>query len=341
MDTLIDIIKWVFLIIGSVFALGVILSIVQVIKDSIKAEEGKRAQAFQKGFNRVLEPIKPYQVLFIAIYYFVCIGVVLTIAYQLLRTPPTTMAAVILGSETALFAIRCFICGCLGATVYGMLWISKSDEEKTLFWKPRRYILLPPLGALLGSMSYFFLKSGLMSLNVGNQKAQLTGYVVYTVAFLSGFASRELTEKLIQVAQTVFTKVHEPTPELPKMATEYELSAVVSQWEKIVKKLPTLENFKMLADLHLSFKNDEEALKVYKTALTKLPNDARSDLAQIYYNRAAIFADQEDTSEAIDNLKAAIDNDAKILESIKISETDFNKIKRTKAFLEFKKAMNE
>ena len=130
-------------------------------------------------------------------------------------------------ATTALFLVQCFCCGCIGATVYGMLWICKSEEELKKQWRMRRYILLPLLGGFLGAISFFFVKAGMLTVQAGTSSGQtaganggdtISGFAVYAVAFLSGFASRELTTKFIQIAQIVFTEVPEPGAETAQKA---------------------------------------------------------------------------------------------------------------------------
>ena len=75
----------------------------------------------------------------------------------------------------------------------------------------RRYILLPPLGGLLGAMTFFFVEAGIFVLQgQGSQPVNSeSSHAIYSIAFLSGFASREVTTKLRMIAEATFAKAPE------------------------------------------------------------------------------------------------------------------------------------
>jgi hypothetical protein len=228
MDVPLSILKWVGISMAVVFLLSLLAGIISVIAREIGQIKRKpRAERMGSFLDRVAgiptgvaKRLKPWQVFLIGFWYVLVLAGVVWIGYSLVSTSTEVQASQdVRNSPTALFLVQCFCCGCIGATVYGMLWISKSEEELQKQWRMRRYILLPLLGGFLGAVSFFFVKAGMLTVQAGTTSGQtaganngdtISGFAIYVVAFLSGFASRELTAKFIQVAETVFTKVPEP-----------------------------------------------------------------------------------------------------------------------------------
>lgn len=233
MDIALGILKWAGILLAVILALSFLAGVISVIAKEI-GQIKKKAKGERMGL--FLERLKPWQVFLIGFWYVLVLAGVVWIGYSLLSTSTTVQALQdVRNSPTALFLVQCFCCGCIGATVYGMLWISKSEEELQKQWRMRRYILLPLLGGFLGAISFFFVKAGMLTVQAGTTSGQtadanngdtISSFALYVVAFLSGFASRELTAKFIQVAQIVFTKVPEPeTPTTTESSQEAPASS--------------------------------------------------------------------------------------------------------------------
>jgi hypothetical protein len=169
-------------------------------------------------------PLAPYQVGVVSVWYFICLAVAVYLPYALLASPDLPLLApessrklldVLNANVTAQALVQCFSCGVIGATLYGILWISRIQESATE-WYFRRYLLLPVLGGFLGSCSYLFVKAGLITVQQSSagtpDSASVSPFAVWGIAFLSGFASRELTAKLVQISEAVFARAPETSP---------------------------------------------------------------------------------------------------------------------------------
>jgi len=187
MDVPLSIMKWVGISMAVVFLLSLLAGIISVIAREIGQIKRKpKAERMGSFLDRVAgiptgvaKRLKPWQVFLIGFWYVLVLAVVVWIGYSLLETSPTAKTLQhVRNSATALFLIQCFCCGCIGATVYGMLWISKSEEELRMRWRMRRYILLPLLGGFLGAISYFFVKAGMLTLQAGTTSGQAAGQVI-------------------------------------------------------------------------------------------------------------------------------------------------------------------
>ncbi|MCZ6596183.1 MAG: hypothetical protein O7B99_00935 [Planctomycetota bacterium] len=223
---MIDVLKWIgiagLLLFGLAVLIGFGLGIFRVIQEARSGETGSTGfgTIAKRVQDEMAKRLRPWQVGMVALWYAICLGCLIHLLYALGLDPqPHKILAQVKGSDTARFLVQCFASGGIGAIVYGILWISKANVEEEQRWMLRRFLFLPILGSFLGGASYLFVKAGLLTLqSSGGQAGGASGdgsssdFAIYIIAFLSGFASRELTAKLIQIAEAVFTKAPETSP---------------------------------------------------------------------------------------------------------------------------------
>lgn len=223
MDFALQILAWLGIgllgILAISFLSGFILALIRLFKPHFERQDGgKRIGKFLEGIGEVPGklvkslPLRPSHVFLIGIWYLLNLAIVVFISYSFISEKPIEILSAIQKSNTALFLVQCFCLGTIGATMYGILQISRFELTAKKEWLLRRYILLPLLGGFLGAISYFFVHGGMISFqgtSLANGKANVSSHAVYVVAFLAGFASRELTAKLISISRAIFTKVKE------------------------------------------------------------------------------------------------------------------------------------
>ncbi len=224
------------------FVIFIFATILRAILESVGVDENKFLSFLQRITFQPsqLKALAPYQVAAVSAWYAGCLGVAVYLPYALLVKPETLpllnletgkLLNSLSSNETAKFLIQCFACGVIGATLYGILWISRIYDTNNE-WYFRRYLLLPLLGGFLGACSYLFVKAGLITVQHSSSTESAAGatsvsaFAVWGIAFLSGFASRELTAKLIQISEAVFAKAPETSPVTP--AKTPETSSVTS-----------------------------------------------------------------------------------------------------------------
>lgn len=109
------------------------------------------------------------------------------------------------------------LAGALGSVVYAMRsfawWLGHERYSDTWTWW---YVLRVPVGAVLAVGVYLVLRGGLVS--VSTSTADINAYGVCGLAFITGFASRQLADWLYSVAERMFPKTPKDpeNPEDPK-----------------------------------------------------------------------------------------------------------------------------
>ena len=238
--TLFSFLSWLGTAIVGVLLLLFLLGVgVAIVKQAKQFDEVRRRLGMPNAIREQANKLGSFPVTLIGIWYVLCLVIALFVAYNLLPAVPSVgVLAEVKASPQALYLVQTFLCGLVGAIVYGMLQVSKGEDEVRSQWLFRRFILLPILGGLLGAISYFFVGAGLLEIPVG-ETAEAMNNAMYAIAFLSGFASRELTAKLIQIAEIAFTKVGSPNapPPAGKPSAAVEPQATVeTPEEKELKK---------------------------------------------------------------------------------------------------------
>lgn len=223
MNFILKILMWIGIVILGIslvaFLSGIILSVIKIIlrtiQESRREAKGKRFDKFLQRVGetpgRVVKQLSSSQAFLIGVWYLINLAIVVIVAYGFLLDPPIEVLKVIKDSPTFLYLVQCFGLGNIGAILYGILRISKFEQSEDARWLLRRFILLPILGGFLGAMSYFFVETGLIVVQGASQTAgnANSNFGIYAIAFLSGFASRELTAKLISISRAVFSRVKE------------------------------------------------------------------------------------------------------------------------------------
>ncbi|UCC94481.1 MAG: hypothetical protein JSW40_06625 [Candidatus Omnitrophota bacterium] len=223
MDVALQILVWLCIgllgILTISFLSGFILALLRLFRPHFEKQEGgKRIGKLLEDIGEVPGklvrsiPLHPSHVFLIGTWYLLNLALVVFIAYSFISEKPMEILSAIQKSNTALFLVQCFCLGTIGATMYGILQISRFELTEKKEWLLRRYFFLPLLGGFLGAISYFFVHGSMISLqgtSLVNGRANVSSYAVYVVAFLTGFASRELTAKLISISRAIFTKVKE------------------------------------------------------------------------------------------------------------------------------------
>jgi hypothetical protein len=251
-------------IVFAIFVIGFILAlVVRAILEAAGVSGGKLLTFLQKITIRPtqLTALAPYQVAIVSLWYFACLGVAVYLSYALIASPDLPfldpessqkLVEHVNRSETARFLTQCFACGVVGATLYGILWISRI-QESTTEWYFRRYLLLPVLGGFLGASSYLFVKAGLITVQQTSSAesaggaAGVSAFAVWGIAFLSGFASRELTAKLIQIAEAVFAKAPETSPVTPSRSQSESTQGQMDEEKQTSDKQTVDESVKATA----------------------------------------------------------------------------------------------
>ena len=197
------------------FIIGFIINMPRVFaraRGATKPEGSKYLErVFGEGPVKFIKGLPKSQVLLVGVWYLLNLAVIVLAAFSSLSEDPIEILYVVKNSPIAMYLTQCYAMGTIGAIMYGILRLSKVEVRESS-WLLRRYLLLPILGGFLGAISYFFLKAGLITVQGAAQVANNSGntnFGVYAIAFLSGFASRELTAKLIIVSRAIFAKVEE------------------------------------------------------------------------------------------------------------------------------------
>lgn len=223
MNIALGILMWIGILILGLFLvaflgggiLGLIRFFQKTVRISRREKKGKRLDMFLQHVGeapgKVVKQLSSSQVFLIGVWYLLNLVIVVIVAYGFLLKNPIGVLSVIKNSKTFLYLVQCFGLGNIGAILYGILRISKAEQAGNVQWLLRRYILLPVLGGFLGAMSYFFVEAGMIIVQSTPQTENNTNnnFGIYAIAFLSGFASRELTAKLISISRAVFTKVED------------------------------------------------------------------------------------------------------------------------------------
>jgi hypothetical protein len=220
MNSLIEFLKWIGVVmlglIALLFVAGFALGIIRTFRNVVGVKKMGAIESLLETTGAVSRKLRPWQVWQIAAWYISWLGGLVYVLYELgLGQSPPEALKLAAGSPTARYLLVCFAAGGIGAIVYGMLWISKTNVEEEKRWLLRRYMFLPILGCFLGSASFLFVKTGLITLQSGgatNGGKVESDYAIYGIAFLSGFASRELTAKLIKIAEAMFIEAPESSP---------------------------------------------------------------------------------------------------------------------------------
>lgn len=114
------------------------------------------------------------------------------------------------GRDIATIVIYCVCAGGVGGALYSMRGLKKhsaaGDYDAKYTWA---YVFHPLMGAVLGAVSFFFVKGGVLLFSGATGEAGpgdpfRVRCALVSIAFLAGFASHEFLTKLKEIAVTLF-----------------------------------------------------------------------------------------------------------------------------------------